>query len=125
MNILLVEDDKNFGRVLAGELREAGYIVDLAGDGFEGVLQFIGRKPDFVVLDIKMPKLDGINALRIMKKIASEVPAITYSGNAGSGEMAESVRAGALRCLTKPFEIGQLRAEIQRYEARHGKAEQG
>jgi two-component system response regulator AtoC len=125
MNILLVEDDKNFGRVLAGELKEAGYAVDLAGDGVEGVLQFISRTPDFVVLDIKMPKLDGINALRIMKKIAPEVPAITYSGNAGSGEMAESVRAGALRCLTKPFEIGQLKAEIQRYEARHGKAGQG
>ena len=123
MNVLIVEDDKNFSRVLAGELRESGYTIDLAGDGVEGVLQFINKRPDFVVLDIKMPKLDGINALRIMKKIDPDVPAVTYSGNAGSGEMAESVRAGALRCLTKPFEIGQLKTEIQRYEARHGKAE--
>lgn len=122
MKILVVEDDKNFGRVLASALREDGADVDLAVDGVEGVLQFINDRPDFVVLDIKMPKLDGINALRIMKKVDPGVPAVTYSGNAGSGEMAESVRAGALRCLTKPFEIAQLKAEIQRHVARRDKA---
>ncbi len=119
MKILVVEDDKNFGRVLVGELRDTGYTIDLATDGVEGVLKFIDGKYDFVLLDIKMPKLDGINALRIIKKIDPEVPAITYSGNAGSGEMAESVRAGAVRCLTKPFEIAQLKADIKRYGGRH------
>ena len=67
-----------------------------------------------------MPRLDGINCLRIMKKLRPAVPAITYSGNAGSGEMAESVRAGAIRCLTKPFEIAQVKEEIRKYQARHG-----
>lgn len=122
MKILIAEDDKNFGRVLAGELRESGYTIDMAVDGVEAVLKFIDDRHDFVILDIKMPKLDGINALRIIKKIVPDVPAITYSGNAGSGEMAESVRAGAIRCLTKPFELAQLKAEIQRYEARRDKA---
>ena len=122
MKILIVEDDKNFGRVLASALREDGNDVDLAADGVEGVLKFIDTRHDFVVSDIKMPKLDGINALRIIKRIAPDVPAVTYSGNAGSGEMAESVRAGAIRCLTKPFEIAQLKAEIQRYEARRDRA---
>jgi two-component system response regulator AtoC len=119
MKILVVEDDKNFGRVLAGELRDSGYTIDLAVDGVEAVLKFIEGRHDFVLLDIKMPKLDGINALRIIKKLDPDVPAITYSGNAGSGEMAESVRAGAIRCLTKPFEITQLKADIQRYGGRH------
>ncbi len=121
MRILIVEDDKNFGRVLAAEMKESGYSIDLAVDGVDAVLKFIDGRHDFVVLDIKMPKLDGINALKIIKKINPDVPAITYSGNAGSGEMAESVRAGALRCLTKPFEIGQLKEEIKRYEARHAR----
>lgn len=123
MRILVVEDDKNFGRVLVSALREGGDDIDLAVDGVEGVLKFIENRHDFVVLDIKMPKLDGINALRIIKKIDPNVPAITYSGNAGSGEMAESVRAGAIRCLTKPFELEQLKADIQRYVARRDKAQ--
>jgi DNA-binding response OmpR family regulator len=122
MRILLVEDDKNFGYVLRGELATSGCEIDLAPDGVEGVLKFVDGNYDFVLLDIKMPKLDGINALRIMKKIDGSVPAITYSGNAGSGEMAESVKAGALRCLTKPFEISQLKNEIDRYRSRRGGA---
>ncbi len=120
MKILVVEDDKNFGFVLKGELEESGHEIDLALDGVEGVLKFIDGSHDFVLLDIKMPKLDGINALRIIKKVNPRVPAITYSGNAGSGEMAESVKAGAIRCLTKPFGIGQLKDEIGKYRVRHG-----
>lgn len=122
MKILVVEDDNTLGRLLVAGLREGGDDIDLAVDGVEGVLKFIENRYDFVVLDIKMPKLDGINALRIIKKIDPDVPAITYSGNAGSGEMAESVKAGAIRCLTKPFELAQLKAEIQRYETRRDKA---
>ncbi len=121
MRILIVEDDKNFGQVLRGELADSGCEIDLAQDGVEGVMKFIADPYDFVLLDIKMPRLDGINALRIMKKLRPSVPAITYSGNAGSGEMADSVRAGALRCLTKPFGIAQLREEIDKYRSRHGR----
>lgn len=122
MKILIVEDDRNFGRVLKNELQEAGYDIDLAVDGVEAVLRCIDEQYDFILLDIKMPKLDGINALRIIKKVRPQLPAITYSGNAGSGEMADSVKAGALRCLTKPFEISQLKDEIAKYAIRHGKA---
>ncbi len=122
MKILIVEDDRNFGRVLAAEMKDPGFTIDLAVDGVDGVLKFIDGRHDFVILDIKMPKLDGINALKIIKKIAPETAAITYSGNAGSGEMAEAVRAGAIRCLTKPFEIRQLKDEIKRYESRHARS---
>jgi two-component system response regulator AtoC len=122
MRILLVEDDKNFRQVLAGELADGECEIDLATDGVEAVMKFFDGNYDFVLLDIKMPKLDGINALRIIKKINPQVPAITYSGNAGSGEMAESMKAGAIRCLTKPFEISQLKEEINKYQARHGGA---
>ena len=121
LKILLAEDDRNFGRVLKSELEDDGYAVDLVGDGVEAVLNFIERDNayDFLLMDIKMPKLDGINALRIIKRLRLDVPAITISGNAGSGEMAESVRAGAIRCLTKPFELSQLKDEIRKYITRH------
>ncbi len=120
MRILIVEDDRNFGYVLKGELADTGHEIDLVQDGVEAVLRFIDSHYDFVLLDIKMPRLDGINALRIIKKLKPAVQAITYSGNAGSGEMADSVKAGALRCLTKPFEIAQIREEINRHQSRHG-----
>ena len=122
MNILIAEDDRNFGTVLKNALTEEGYRVDLASDGVEAVLRCIDEPYDFLVFDIKMPKLDGINALRIIKRLNPHIPAITISGNAGSGEMAESVKAGATRCLTKPFEIAQLKSEIQKYGARHSGA---
>ena len=122
MKILLAEDDKNFGIVLRSELEQDEHTVDIAYDGVEAVMNFIGRPDyDFVILDIKMPRLDGINALRIIKKLDPSVAAITISGNAGSGEMLESVRAGAIRCLTKPFEIAQLKDEMQKYAVRHNR----
>lgn len=121
MKILLAEDDRNLGRILRTELEEDGYTVDLAVDGVEAVLRFLDDDYDFILLDIKMPKLDGINALRIMKKVKPGVPAITISGNAGSGEMAESVKAGAIRCVPKPFEIGQLKQDIRTFSSRHGR----
>ena len=120
MMILVAEDDKNFGYVLKGELEEAGYQVELASDGVEAVLKSIDERYDFVLLDIKMPRLDGINCLRILRKLRPGIAAITYSGNAGSGEMAESVKAGAIRCLTKPFAIAQVKDEIRKYHVRHG-----
>ncbi len=122
MKIMIVEDDKNFGYVLKGELEAAGHTVQVAPDGVEALLKLIDEEYDFVLLDIKMPKLDGINCLRIMRKLRPALAAITYSGNAGSGEMAESVKAGAIRCLTKPFEIAKVKEEIQKYQARHGGA---
>ncbi len=120
MKILIAEDDKNFGYVLKEELEAAGYETDLVPDGVEAVLKAIDHAYDFVLLDIKMPRLDGINCLRILKKLGPSLPAITYSGNAGSGEMGESVKAGAIRCLTKPFAIAQVIEEIRKYFSRRG-----
>ena len=119
MNILIAEDDRNFGKILKTELQEEGYTIDLVNDGVEAVLRCIDEQYDFLVFDIKMPKLDGINALRIIKRINPRIPAVTISGNAGSGEMAESVKVGAIRCLTKPFEISQLKQEIKKHGLRN------
>ena len=74
MRVIIVEDDKNFGYVLKGELEAAGYEMDLALDGVEAVLKVIDEHYDFVLLDIKMPHLDGINCLRILKKLRPALP---------------------------------------------------
>ena len=117
-NILLGEDDKNFGLVLKKELEESQYTVDLVSNGVEAVLGFLTNYYDFVLLDIRMPKLSGNDALRIIKKINPHVPVITFSGNVGSREMEESIGCGAIKCLRKPFEIAQLKEDMKNYVLR-------
>jgi DNA-binding response OmpR family regulator len=114
MHILLAEDDKNFGQVLKKELEEERYSIDLVQDGLEAVLGFIDKSYDLVLLDIAMPRLDGISALRIIKKVRPQVPVITFSGNAGSEKMEEAIRNGAMNCLTKPFKIDKLKELIRK-----------
>jgi len=115
VNILLAEDDKNFGLVLKRELEEDHHTVDLVVNGVDAVLNFISKTYAFVLMDIKMPRLNGNDALRIMKRINPHVPAITISGKAGSEERAESVECGAIKCLTKPFEIAQLKGDLKSF----------
>ncbi len=115
MHILVAEDDKNLGHLLTTELERNGYGVTLAEDGVAAVLAFIDNRFDFVLLDIRMPKLDGIDTLRIIRKLNPQVPSITFSGSAGIEEVEESVRAGALKCLRKPFGMAQIIGEIREH----------
>jgi DNA-binding response OmpR family regulator len=115
LNILLAEDDKNFGIILKSELEEEGYIVDLVDDGVKAVLNFIEKHYDLVLLDVKMPKLDGISAFRIMKKINPALSAIVFSGNAGYSEIEESLKIGVIRYFSKPFDIVELKECMRKY----------
>lgn len=108
MNILLAEDDKNFGIIIKSELEEEGYVVDLVNDGVEAVLRFIDGHYDVFLFDIQMPRLGGISALRIIKKLNRDVASIAFSGNAGQDEIAEALDAGARQCFIKPFGIAEL-----------------
>ena len=115
MRILLADDDKNFASVLKQELEDENFIVDLAANGVEAVMNFIGKAYDFVLMDLKMPRLSGIDALKIIKKIAPGIPCLTFSGMAGPKERAEAVECGAMKCLEKPFSISQLKEDIKNY----------
>jgi DNA-binding response OmpR family regulator len=112
VKILLADDDNNFGTVLKNELEEDRHAVDVVHDGVEAVLRFINNVYDFVLLDLRMPRLNGIDVLRIIKTINPDTPAITFSGKAGDVEMKESLNCGAIRCFKKPFEIAQIKSEI-------------
>jgi DNA-binding response OmpR family regulator len=115
MNILLADDDKNFGLVLKNELQEETYAVDLVANGVEAVTSFIEKSHDFVLLDLVMPRLSGNDTLRIIKKINPSVPVICFSGVSGDWEKEECIACGAIACLSKPFEIAQLKADIRKY----------
>ncbi|MDA8157430.1 MAG: response regulator [Actinomycetota bacterium] len=112
MRILIAEDEKNFGFMLSRELSEDGDEVELASNGIDAVLGFIDRPADFVLLDINLPGLDGIGALRIIKKLAPQTRVLTISGNAGASQVEEAIRFGAAGCLFKPFAIPALKREM-------------
>jgi DNA-binding NtrC family response regulator len=118
LNILLADDDGNFGLALKKELEEDRHLVDLVANGVEAVLRFLNNTYDFVLLDLRMPRLGGTDALRIIKNINPRVPAITFSGDAGTAEIEESARCGAAKCLQKPFNVAQLREEIRNHPAK-------
>jgi len=118
LNILLADDDGNFGLTLKRELEEDRHRVHLVPNGVEAVLSFINNPYDFVLLDLRMPRLGGTDALRIIKNINPLVPAITFSGNAGPMDLEESARCGADKCLKKPFNVAQLREDIKTHQAR-------
>ena len=118
MNILLADDDGNFGLTLKRELEEDRHRVDLFPNGVEAVLSFINNPYDFVLLDLRMPRLGGTDALRIIKNINPRVPAVTFSGNAGSSEISETLQCGAIKCFTKPFAVAQLKDIIRNHTLR-------
>jgi two-component system, NtrC family, response regulator AtoC len=114
LNILLAEDDRNLGMIVKNELEEDGYAVDLVNDGVGAVLKSLEKTYDIFLFDMKMPKLDGIQALRIIKKGDRYLTAIAFSGDAGQDEIADVLEAGAIRYLSKPFEIEELKGFIRK-----------
>lgn len=118
--ILIVDDEPDILEVIADELLSHGYQVDRALNGVDAVLQFLANRPDFVLMDIRMPRMSGIDALRIMKAIDSLIPVVTFTGQAGRGEMAESNRLGALTCLAKPLLPSQVFTLVEGWMAGAG-----
>ncbi len=117
MRILLVEDDRRFGQILKMELERDHHTVAHAADGVEGVLLFMEKPSDIILLDIRMPRLGGIDALRIIRKLDPKVPAIVFSAVAGASEIVEAEIAGAVKFRSKPFEFAELKAIIAKMSA--------
>jgi DNA-binding response OmpR family regulator len=106
--ILIVDDEQDLAHFLADEVESAGFQVSTAADGVDAVLQVLDGGWDGIVMDIRMPRLDGINALKIIRRIAPHLPVIMFTGQAGQGDMLESTRLGAFTCLVKPLAIDKL-----------------
>jgi two-component system capsular synthesis sensor histidine kinase RcsC len=115
MRILLAEDDKNYGMVLKRELEEDCHVVHWVVNGVEAVLAFLEKPYEVVLLDLRMPRLSGNDALRILKKIKPEAPVMTIGGKVTDEEKKESLECGAINCFTKPFPLQNLKDELRRH----------
>ncbi len=113
MKILIVDDEDDLRRFLAGEIQNAGHRVQQAANGVEAVLQVLDDRPDAVLMDIRMPKLDGIDALRILKHLDPALPIIMLTGQAGRGDMLLASQLGAQTCLLKPIQVDRLLESLE------------
>lgn len=113
MRILLADDDYNFCYVLKRELEEQGFTVDVASNGVDALLYFIEGDYSFILLDITMPGLNGLDTLKIItrlknsKAINPQVQVITISSESYKYQE-KSIEFGAVKCIGKPFNIEAL-----------------
>jgi two-component system OmpR family response regulator len=113
MRILVVEDDPDLRRQLDKALTEAGYAVDLAGNGEDG--QFLGETEpyDAVVLDLGLPKVDGVTVLKSWRDGGLVFPVLILTARGRWSEKVEGFDAGADDYLTKPFHVEELLARMR------------
>lgn len=113
-DILVVDDESHIRDILTEALGARGYTVATAATGDEA-LDILGRERcRLVILDIRMPGRSGLEVLREIKARGGDTPVLVLTGLAGPEELAEARALGADGCMTKPFQIASLAAEIGR-----------
>jgi two-component system, OmpR family, KDP operon response regulator KdpE len=111
-SLLLIDDDVRLTEGIARFLRHAGYRVDVANDGVEGLEQFRQTQPDLVVLDVMMPGMDGLELCRRLHE-QSQVPIIMLTARGDETDRVHGLRLGADDYITKPFSLKELEARIE------------
>ena len=110
--ILVVDDEKNICELLTLYLEKEGYTVETAGDGEEAVRKFGSFRPDLILLDIMLPKMDGWQVCREIRK-SSEVPIIMLSAKGETFDKVLGLELGADDYVTKPFDSKEVMARIK------------
>jgi len=111
--ILVIDDEKDIGNMFKKTLIPEGYTVLTALDGESGVKIVKEKKPDIVLLDLKMPGMDGIEALRYIKKIDKNIVVIIITGYGTVDTARMAVKFGAFDYITKPIDIEYVNTVIK------------
>jgi len=112
MKVLIADDDAQLVRALAVTLAARGYDVVTARDGRAAIDSVITERPDLVLLDLGMPRLDGIGVLEGVRAW-SQVPVLVLSGRTDSSDKVDALDAGADDYVTKPFQMDELLARLR------------
>ena len=113
--VLVVDDEPDLVRILEFGLKAAGYAVDTASDGQEGLKKAREIKPDIILLDLMLPKLDGYKVCRLLKfdERYKHIPIMILSARTQEGDQALAHEMGANRFLTKPYEFAEILEHIR------------
>jgi DNA-binding response OmpR family regulator len=117
--ILVVEDEKALGRVIKYNLEKEGHRVLVAEDGEAGLAAAKREKPDLVILDIMLPKLDGIQVCRTLRA-DSKVPILFLTAKKSEVDRILGLKMGADDYVTKPFSVAELAARVEALLRRSG-----
>ena len=119
--ILVADDDRNIAELLRLYLEKEGYTVSVAGDGEEALARFSADSPDMVLLDIMMPKLDGWQVCREIRK-KSNCPIIMITAKGETFDKVLGLELGADDYVVKPFDAKEIIARIKAVMRRTGKS---
>ena len=118
--ILIVDDEQSVREVLSEYFTEQGYSVENAGGGEEALALVQRSTPDLVLLDVRMPGIDGVETLRRIREIAPDVSVIMVTANEDVGLARETLKLGALDYVAKPFDFVYLERAIMAGLAQSG-----
>ena len=112
VRLLLVDDEKGYVNVLANRLSRRCVRVTKTYSGTEAIKAFRKHDFDVAVLDLKMEDMDGIEVLKILKRMESDLPVIILTGHGSQQAAMEGIQCGAFDYLTKPCELSELLEKI-------------
>lgn len=113
-SILLVDDDAAFRHVMAGELRRLGYEVSTASSGEEAIQRSRQREPEVLLLDLRLPGMDGLETLKAIRTSTLHTEVIMLTGHGSIDSAIDSIRVGAFDYVVKPCPLDELQVRIQR-----------
>ena len=113
MRILLVEDSRRLQRSIGAALRKASYAVDIAGDGEEGLWMAQSDDYDAIVLDLMLPKLDGLTVLERLRQQGHQTHVLILTAKDTVDDRVRGLQTGADDYLVKPFALEELLARVQ------------
>ena len=113
MRVLVVEDDKKIASFVVNGLKQSGFAVDHCADGEQGLLMARSTPYDAAVIDVMLPKLDGLSLVQQMRKEKFHTPVIILSAKASVDDRVRGLQAGGDDYLTKPFAFSELLARVQ------------
>jgi heavy metal response regulator len=123
MRLLVVEDEKKVARFVKKGLEEEGYAVDVAPDGEEGLGMALDGVHDLIILDIHLPRMDGLGVLQQLRKKKVATPVLLLTVRAAIEDKVLGLDAGADDYLTKPFAFQELLARVRALLRRRAEAE--
>jgi len=113
MRILVVDDDRAVRESLRRSLEFNGYQVDLAGDGAQALERVVADRPDAMILDVMMPRLDGLEVARRLRSTGDDLPILVLTARDTVSDRVSGLDAGADDYLPKPFALEELLARLR------------
>lgn len=122
--ILVAEDERDIRELIAFTLRFAGFEVVLASNGAEAVEKAPQEQPDLILMDVRMPRMTGYDACRLLKEQAAtkHIPVVFLSAKGQESEIHQGLEMGATEYILKPFAPDELTQQVKRILSQIGKA---